>query len=277
MCGIIAQMNFLEPVNQAIFDVARDTMFHRGPDGAGSEFFEDGRIGLGHRRLSIIDLSEAGRQPLSNEDETIWLSFNGEIYNYPDLRNILEGKGHRFSTNTDSEVLVHGYEEWGTEIVNHLKGMFAFVIWDSLKKEMFVARDHFGIKPVCFYQDKNTFVVASELKAIVALPDVPADIDFRSVADFFTLRYIPSPQSIWKGIKKLQPGHCMMVHADGHVKVWPYWQPHFQQNRINEKTATEQLDDLLQTAVREQLQSDVSVGLLLSGGMDSSVIADYAT
>lgn len=277
MCGIIAQINVSEPVNQVAFDAARDTMFHRGPDGAGSNFFDDGRIALGHRRLSIIDLSEAGRQPMSNEDQTVWLIFNGEIYNHLALRRTLEGKGHQFSSNTDSEVLVHGYEEWGTQLVNHLKGMFAFAIWDSVKKSMFIGRDHFGVKPVCFYRDDKTFIVASELKAIVTLPEVHKELDFRSVADFFTLRYIPSPQSIWKGIKKLRPGHCMLIENNGQLKEWSYWQPQFQQNRIDEKIAIERLDDLLNTAIKEQLRSDTPIGLLLSGGMDSSVIADYAT
>jgi len=277
MCGIIAQMNVTAPVNQAKFDLARDTMFHRGPDGAGSKFFDEGRIALGHRRLSIIDLSEAGKQPMSNEDQTIWLTFNGEIYNYLDLRKTLEGKGHRFSSNTDSEVLVHGYEEWGTQLVSHLKGMFAFVIWDSLNKSMFIGRDHFGVKPICFYSNGKTFIAASELKAIIALPEVRTELDFRSVSDFFALRYIPSPQSIWKDVKKLKPGHCMLIQMNGDIKEWPYWEPQFQQNKVDEKVAIERLDGLLKTSIQEQLRSDTPVGLLLSGGMDSSVIADYAT
>lgn len=277
MCGIIAQMNVARPVNKAAFDAARDTMFHRGPDGTGSKFFDDGRIALGHRRLSIIDLSEAGRQPMSNEDQTVWLTFNGEIYNYPTLRKTLEAKGHQFYSDTDSEVLVHGYEEWGTQVVDHLKGMFAFAIWDGKKKEMFVGRDRFGVKPICFYHDDKTFIVASELKAIVALPEVLAELDFRSLSDFFALRYIPSPNSIWKHVKKLKPGHCMLIRSIRDVKEWCYWKPQLQQNRMNPKMAVERLDELMKTSVREHLTSDTPVGLLLSGGMDSTVIAEYTT
>lgn len=269
-------MNVVQPVSQVEFNAARDTMFHRGPDGAGSDFFDDGRVALGHRRLSIIDLSVAGKQPMSNKTESIWLTFNGEIYNYRSLRRTLEFKGHQFSSNSDSEVLIHGYAEWGVALVDQLKGMFAFAIWDDIKKVMFIGRDHFGVKPVCFYHDESTFIIASELKAIIALSEVRPELDFRSVADFFTLRYIPSPLSIWKDVKKLKPGHCMLVDANGKIKEWCYWQPQFQRNRIDPKLAKERLDDLLSASVQENLISDTPVGLLLSGGMDSSIIAMYA-
>ncbi|MDW3192743.1 MAG: asparagine synthase (glutamine-hydrolyzing) [Cytophagales bacterium] len=277
MCGIIAQMNVAQPVNQMEFNAARDLMFHRGPDGAGSDFLDDGRVALGHRRLSIIDLTAAGKQPMSNEAQSIWLTFNGEIYNYRSLRRLLEAKGHQFSSNTDSEVLIHGYAEWGVDLVDQLKGMFAFAIWDDIKKVMFIGRDHFGVKPVCFYHDDTTFIVASELKAITALSTVRPELDFRSVADFFTLRYIPSPQSIWKNVKKLKPGHCMSFDVDGKLKEWCYWKPQFQRNSIAPKHAKEHLHDLLSTSIQENFISDAPVGLLLSGGIDSATIAAYAT
>lgn len=275
MCGILAQVNFNTPINQLDFNTMRDTMTHRGPDGAGSEFFEHGKVGLGHRRLSIIDLSSSGKQPMCNEDETLWLTFNGEIYNYKELRQILQAKGHEFKSNSDSEVLIHGYEEWGTSLVDHLKGMFAFGIWDTKDKTLFLARDRFGIKPLCYYQDVNTFIIASELKAIVTASNVPSRLNPDALADYFVYRYIPSPKSIWQDIYKLPPAHCMLIEGDGSNKKWCYWTPEFGHKTISNKDAVEQLDHLLESSINEHLTSDVPVGLLLSGGMDSTTLAHY--
>lgn len=275
MCGIIAQINRNTPIDRMTFDAMRDTMTHRGPDGAGSEFFDQDRVALGHRRLSIIDLSAAGKQPMCNEDKTLWLTFNGEIYNYKALRKMLEAKGHQFQSNTDSEVLIHGYEEWGTSLVDHLKGMFAFGIWNSNEKTFFLARDRFGIKPLCYYQDDKTFIMASELKAIVKAPNVPTKLNPGALANYFIFRYIPSPESIWQGIHKLPPAHCMLINEQGALRKWCYWEPEFGQKVIPEKEVIEQFDELLKNSIDQHLISDTPVGLMLSGGLDSSTIAHY--
>jgi asparagine synthase (glutamine-hydrolysing) len=275
MCGILAQINFKSPIDPLVFNTMRDTMTHRGPDGANSLFFNDHSIALGHRRLSIIDLTSAGQQPMCNEDESLWLTFNGEIYNYKSLRKELEAQGHQFASNTDSEVLLHGYEAWGINLVDRLKGMFAFCIWNLDDKSMFLARDRFGIKPLCYYQDENTFLAASELKAIVTSPSVPKVLNMKALSDYLVFRYVPSPHSIWKGIQKLPPASCMMIKADGSSRQWEYWKPEYGRKPIAESQAIEQLDHLLEKSVNEHLASDTPVGLLLSGGMDSSTIGHY--
>lgn len=276
MCGIIAQISFSKPIDQKVFDKARDTMIHRGPDGAGSLFFDNNKIALGHRRLSIIDLSLAGKQPMQDQQGNITLSFNGEIYNYQALRKELELKGYIFHSQTDTEVLIHGYKEWGTSMVNHLKGMFAFIIWDDSSQTMFLARDRFGIKPLCYFQNTQSFAAASEIKALIALPEITPSLDPDAISDYFVFRYIPSPKSIWKEIRKLPPAHCMLVKPDTSVEIWRYWNPTFEQNYLEEKEAFDQLEELLSSSVAEHMIADVPVGVLLSGGMDSSAIAYYA-
>jgi asparagine synthase (glutamine-hydrolysing) len=275
MCGILGQVNYQDTVDQPVFTAMLKTLVHRGPDGDGLYYSSDGCVALGHQRLSIIDLSEKGKQPMCNEDNTVWITFNGEIYNFKELREILKGKGHRFRSQADTEVIIHGYEQWGVDCVDHLRGMFAFGIWDSNEKRVFLARDPFGIKPLYYYQDQEHFMFASELKAIISSSDVPREIDVGALCDFFYYRYIPSPKSIWENIYKLPPASTL-VHQDGRTVIRQYWAPPLlREGPADEKQVLLELDVLLNESVEKHLISDVPLGLLLSGGMDSSTLAFY--
>ena len=254
------------------------TISHRGPDDEGiwiSEDPENGKIGLGHKRLSIIDLSEAGRQSIPHEDESWWLVFNGEIYNYQGLRTKLIRNGHRFSSKTDSEVILHLYEEEGVECFKHLNGMYAFGLWDQKRNRLILCRDRLGIKPLVYYWDNETFVFASEIKAILADSKIDNEIDWTALGLYLNLSYIPSPWTIFKNIKKLRPGHYLIVENFG-ISVNQYWDLNGQRNdRDHSSTFSQQkqqLFELLDTSVKRRLISDVPLGAFLSGGIDSSII-----
>jgi asparagine synthase (glutamine-hydrolysing) len=279
MCGIIGQISLQAPIQQRQFNAMRDTLQHRGPDGFGSWFSENRLVALGHRRLSFLDLSEKGKQPMTNETGSVWLTFNGEIYNYIPLRAELETAGHHFSSKTDSEVLLHAYEEWGTGMLGRLKGMFAFGIWDEHRKRLLIARDRFGIKPLYYGFLNNQFYFASELKAILkGLAKRPAP-SMEAVADFLVYRYVPSPKTIWKGLKKLPPAHYLDISfASGSPDLSPqcYWQLPDPRLRPTPREAVHQVHELLSESVGQHLQSDVPVGSFLSGGYDSSALVAYA-
>lgn len=272
MCGILAQVCNRQPIDERIFLRMRDTLAHRGPDDADTWTSSDGMVALGHRRLAIIDLSKLGRQPLSNEDGTIWLSYNGEIYNFQELRSTLESNGHRFRSHTDSEVIVHAYEEWGESCVNRFLGMFAFVIWDDGRQLLFGARDRLGVKPLHFHISESGFICASEIKAIVEHPDVPRILDQSAICDYLTYRYIPSPKTIWKSVRKLPPAHTF-TYRNGTLRTRRYWTLEQGDTVIPKTDAVEQLAELLEDSVKIRLISDVPLGVFLSGGLDSSAIA----
>lgn len=274
MCGIIGQIASY-PLDPVQFDRMRDTLAHRGPDGMGTVLLEHNTVALGHRRLAIIDLSDEGRQPMSNEDESIWITFNGEIYNYADLRSILMATGrHHFRSATDTEVLIHGYEEWGMEgLVTRLKGMFAFGIWDSKQKKLHLARDRFGIKPLVYYADAQQLVFASELKALTACPKVPRQMDEDALSDYFTYSYIPYPKTIWQGVFKLPPAHTLSYDcATRKTTVRQYWSLRTAELKMSDQEAVEKANALIHQATLEHLVSDVPVGLFLSGGYDSTTL-----
>ncbi len=248
---------------------------HRGPDGAGVHV--QGPVALAHRRLSIIDL-EAGAQPLANEDHTIWITFNGEIYNYRELRDTLAQRGHRFRTQSDTEVIVHAYEEWGDRCVTHLRGMFAFAIADARRHRLFLARDQFGIKPLVYLEQPGWFAFASELQAFHALGDATVDLDIRAIDEYLALQYIPAPRTVYRQARKLPPGHTMSVDYDGRVHgPQRYWRPEF---RTSEFRSNEQwldaFDATLRESVRAHMVADVPVGAFLSGGLDSSGVVAMA-
>lgn len=275
MCGILGQVNYQATVDQQVFNAMLKTLVHRGPDGEGLYYSSDGCVALGHQRLSIIDLSEKGKQPMANEDKTVWVTFNGEIYNFKELRKVLKGTGHQFRSQTDTEVVIHGYEEWGLDCVDHFRGMFAFGVWDSREKRLLLARDPFGIKPLYYYQDPEHFIFASELKAIISCSDVRGEINVGALCDYFYYRYIPSPKSIWKDIHKLPPASTL-VHQNGQTVIRQYWTPPpLREGAVDEKQVLIQLDELLSESIGMHQISDVPLGLLLSGGVDSSTIAFY--
>jgi len=201
MCGICGIFNFEShaPADRAALKRATDAMAHRGPDDEG--FYVDGELGLGNRRLSIIDLP-GGHQPMANEDRTIWITYNGEIYNYPELRPALESRGHKFQTSTDTETIIHLYEEHGLDCLNQLRGMFAFALWDSRKRRLLLARDRLGVKPLYYRREPARIVYASELRALRELCAQPLELDPQSVYDFFGFRYVPAPNTFYRGVEK---------------------------------------------------------------------------
>jgi asparagine synthase (glutamine-hydrolysing) len=242
---------------------------HRGPDDEG--FYVNGRIGLGSRRLSIIDL-DGGRMPISNEDQSIWIVFNGEIYNYRELRQYLTEKGHTFKTNTDTEVIVHLYEELGEGCVERLSGMFAFAIWDEQAQKLFLARDRIGQKPLFYAQNGNSFWFASEVKSILAANGLKREIDLESMHHYLSLRFIPAPRTMLRSIRKLPPAH-FLVFQEGRLEVTRYWELSFQQKLdLSEEDFIDGVDEKLKEVVNSHLVSDVPVGAFLSGGLDSSMV-----
>lgn len=246
------------------------TMRHRGPDDEGYQLFPNG--GLGFQRLSIIDLSR-GHQPMTNEDGTLWVIFNGEIYNYQSLRAELLASGrHTFKTESDTEVIVHLFEEYGERCVEKLRGMFAFAIWDTKNESLFLARDRFGKKPLVYANLGNTFLFASEIKALLKHPEVKKDINYEAIDLYLSYQYIPSPHTIFKSIHKLQPAHTMTVTKDS-IRSRCYWRPNFQQKtNMSFHEAQTAMMDKLKEATKIRMIADVPLGAFLSGGKDSSVI-----
>jgi asparagine synthase (glutamine-hydrolysing) len=272
MCGICGVFNYRtgEPADRAALKRSTDAMVHRGPDDEG--FYVEGGLGLGNRRLSIIDLP-GGHQPISNEDEKIWITFNGEIYNYRELRPKLEARGHRFRTATDTETILHLYEEYGTDCLEHLRGMFAFALWDGRERRLFVARDRLGVKPLLYRQEPGRLVFASELRALSALTTQPLETDPQSIYDFFGFRYVPAPQTFYRGVHKLLPGHFLTVDSGGY-RVEPYWDvppEDPEESRSPDEWANEVVA-ALRESVRLRMIADVPVGVFLSGGIDSSAV-----
>lgn len=284
MCGIAgaAWTDAAEFVADAPLNRALETIRHRGPDAGGTRRFQSDDHGcvLGHRRLSIIDLSEHGQQPLSNEDGSVWVTFNGEIFNYRELREQLVARGHTFRTDTDTEVLVHLWEEHGPSLAEHLTGQFAFAIWDTDKRQLFLARDRMGQKPLYLSRNASSIAFASELKALLTLRPDARELDVRSMALYLTYQYVPAPRSIFAGIEKLNPGECLLWEAtpntsEPYVVRRTYWTAPFAE-RGNSRSPEEWSCDLreaLTESVRLRMRSDVPIGAFLSGGIDSSITA----
>jgi asparagine synthase (glutamine-hydrolysing) len=276
MCGICGKFMFDKEatVSPALLRDMADAIRHRGPDDEG--FYVSGQIGLGFRRLSIIDLS-GGHQPLSNEDGTVWIVFNGEIYNYQAIRGELIAKGHTFKTKSDTEVIVHLYEEYGTDCVQRLRGMFAFAIWDDRERSLFLARDRVGIKPLYYFLDKKFIAFGSELKAMLADPVIPREVAPELIDRFLTYKYMPGGQTLLKNLFKLEPGHTLLA-KNRKVAVKRYWDLDFSGSDLQQpaRDVQEEFLDLLDEAVQLHMISDVPVGFLLSGGLDSTAMLSFA-
>jgi asparagine synthase (glutamine-hydrolysing) len=281
MCGIYGQIDKSPAVAECGL-----SMSHRGPDDAGTQDFHiPGTplwVTLIHRRLSIIDLSPAGHQPMTNEDGTVWITFNGEIYNFLELRSRLRAAGHTFRSKTDTEVILHGYEEWGDEIIKKLRGMFALAIWDTRRRRILLARDRVGKKPLFYHCDGQRLFFGSEIKSILATGEVAPELDPVALHDYLTYLYFPPPRTAFKGIAKLPPATCMEVSvlpdSSLETKQWSYWDPveAAGASDISTKDAIENTRSLLEEAVRIRLISDVPLGIFLSGGLDSSTITALA-
>jgi asparagine synthase (glutamine-hydrolysing) len=270
MCGFAA---WFDPAGRSpdpdALAAAAGTLAHRGPDDAA--FHEEPGLGLAFRRLSIVDLA-GGAQPLSNEDGTVWIAYNGEIYNHESLRRELEAKGHRYRTHSDTETIVHAYEEWGDACVERLRGMFAFALWDRNRRRLLLARDRVGIKPLYFTRAGGAWIAASEIKALFAFPGVQRSVRRSALVEHLTLRYVASPATLFEGIEKLEPGHVMAVDADG-VTRRRFWSVTYEpKHELDDEQALAELEARLTESVRLRLMSEVPLGALLSGGVDSSVV-----
>ncbi|MBQ2683494.1 MAG: asparagine synthase (glutamine-hydrolyzing) [Thermoguttaceae bacterium] len=283
MCGICGAVGRSRvPVSPETLDAMVDSLTHRGPDDRGTLLLSPGQgafssragAALGHRRLSIIDLSSAGRQPLANEDGSVWVTFNGEIYNYLELRRELLEKGHRFKTDTDTEVLVHLYEETGLDFPKRLEGMFAIAVWDARKEQLVLVRDRLGKKPLFYWRTAEELYFASELKALTLLPGFPRTLDPIALEQYFAYQYIPAPRTIWRDARKLPPAHLAVWTPQGRWSQERYWEIDF--NREERFTSarewSERLRSALEESVRRRLRSDVPLGAFLSGGVDSTII-----
>ena len=279
MCGIAGILDFKgNIIDSSLLKAMCDAMIHRGPDDEGiyiNEVNSEGsgaRVGLGHRRLSIIDLSSAGHQPMSNEDGKIWIVLNGEIYNFQELRKELEGKGHIFKSRTDTEVVLHLYEDKGEECVKDLRGMFAFAIWDKSKEKLMLARDRIGKKPLLYSFVNEKLIFASEFRALLKHPDVNREIDYEAMHHYLTYLCIPAPLTAFKKIRKLPAAH-VLIWQNGKVRIQNYWELDFSKKiKINESEVSCEILRLLKESVRARLVSDVPLGVLLSGGIDSACV-----
>ncbi|MBI4964986.1 MAG: asparagine synthase (glutamine-hydrolyzing) [Desulfomonile tiedjei] len=281
MCGIVGLASRIPIPDRNLISSQRDTLVHRGPDDAGTWWSPDSRVGLAHRRLSIIDLSPAGRQPMLDGKGELCITFNGEIYNFPELRKELIRLGHHFRSASDTEVILEAYREWGTDCLERLNGMFAFGLYDMPRQRLFLARDRAGEKPLFYSVRGNSLVFASELKAILADPEFPRRIDPLSLKLWLEFGYVPGESCILQGVRKLAPAHALTWDVEmGNVRGWRYWSLAPMQNdgagRSSDEDLVEDLHHLLEDSVRRQLVSDVPVGVLLSGGVDSSLVTAMA-
>lgn len=270
MCGIVGIVrNDGKPVDRDLVTRMSNAIRHRGPDDDGF-YFNEG-VGLGMRRLSIIDV-KGGQQPIHNEDRTAWIVYNGEIYNYLELREKLEKLGHKFYTNSDTEAIIHAYERYGYECARHLRGMFAFAIWDERTQELLLARDRVGKKPLLYAQENGQLIFGSEFSSLLSHPDVSRDVEPEAIDQYLSFMCVPAPLTAYKSIKKLEPGHTLRWRK-GEIKTERYWLPDFSHKlKISEEEAGEQALALLREAVRIRLMSEVPLGAFLSGGIDSSAV-----
>ncbi len=277
MCGICGELTFDgAPVSAETIAAMGDRLEHRGPDDRGVFVSEDRRAGLGFRRLAIIDLSPLGHQPMANEDGRVWVAFNGEIYNFKALRSRLTANGHRFRSQSDTEVLVHLYEDVGPRFVDEIDGMFAIALWDAREGRLVLARDRAGKKPLYVYQDRRRLVFGSEIKAIFAHPEVPIEIDETQVPAYFTFGYVPHPKTFYRGVTQIDPASVVVVDADGRVDARRYWTLRFPESgaepKIDRSAAAARVRELVTDAVSRRLVSDVPLGAFLSAGIDSTIV-----
>ena len=272
MCGLCGFTG--EVIDRdAVIGAMTDKITHRGPDSSG--LYQDGDVSMGFRRLSIIDVSSTGDQPIYNEDKTLVLTFNGEIYNYRELRAELLEKGHRFYTETDSEVLVHGFEEWQEGLLNRLRGMFGFAIWNTAEKSLFLARDFFGIKPMHYTQVDGHFVYASEIKSILEFPGFEKKLNYDMLNNYLSFQYAVPPQTFFEGVSCLLPAHYLW-YRDGKITTERYWEPKFEPNEdLDEQEAVDRIEAVFEDSVKVHKISDVEVGCFLSSGVDSSYVSTY--
>ncbi|MFW6133969.1 MAG: asparagine synthase (glutamine-hydrolyzing) [Elusimicrobiota bacterium] len=278
MCGICGIIDFKgREINKSMLKHMNELLYHRGPDDEGyyysnNDYNRSPNVGIGMRRLSIIDL-EKGHQPIHNEDDSIWIVFNGEIYNFIELREKLLKKGHKFYTKTDTEVIVHLYEDYGENCLKYINGMFAFAVWDDRKKQIFMARDRVGKKPLYYTRINDKLYFASEIKSFIDIPEFKKRINRKAIHYYLTYQYVPSPMTIFKGVKRLEPANYMVVDSEGNIKQKRYWRINFlRKTNLDFKQSQEKIKELLFDSTKIRMISDVPLGAFLSGGHDSSII-----
>ena len=273
ICGFTGEVLDENENREAVLRRMTDVITHRGPDSSG--FYLGDGIAMGFRRLSIIDITESGDQPIYNEDKTLVLTFNGEIYNYRPLREELLAKGHTFRTQTDSEVLVHGFEEWGPGLLNRLRGMFGFAIWNTKEKSLFLARDFFGIKPLHYSMQGGRFLYGSEIKSLLAFPGFRRKFNARALDRYISFEYMPPPETFFEDVFLLPPAHYLVL-KDGKIEITRYWEPKFRpEEGMTEEEAVQAIADVFEDSVAAHKISDVEVGCFLSSGVDSSYVSTY--
>src|SRR5512141_70028 len=273
MCGITGFLSD-DPRARAALPAMTAALTHRGPDADGFHF--DGPLGFGHRRLKVIDL-EGSRQPLVSADGAVAVVFNGELYNFRELRRELAGEGCVFATNGDGEVLIHGWRRWGRALLDRIAGMFAFALWDRERRELFLARDHLGVKPLYYAWHAGALVFGSELKSLLPFPGLPRDLDLDALALYLECQYIPAPHSVYAAVRKLPAGHWLAVR-DGKLATGAFWRPSYMpKHAFDAAAAVDRLDGELRRSVQSMLVADVPLGAFVSGGVDSGLIAAMAT
>lgn len=276
MCGITGIISYRQKISEKMLYMMTETLFHRGPDDRGVYISDDKKAGLGNTRLSIIDLSEKAHQPMCNEDKSLWITYNGEIYNYKELRETLIKKGHKFKSNSDTEVILHLYEDEKENCVLKLRGIFAFAIWNEKEKKLFLARDKMGVKPLYYYLDGNFLIFSSEIKAIAGLKFIKKSIDMKGIEGFLLFGSVPSPYTIFKDIKILEPASYLVL-SQGKVKIERYWNMKVPDNKSKDyKEIGKKLYEILNESVKINLIADVPVGIFLSGGIDSGTVLYFA-
>lgn len=280
MCGIVGFFNYSGTLNRVSSDLLNhmtEQIRHRGPDDGGIFLSTDHRIGFGFRRLAIVDLSPAGHQPMTNEDESIWLVFNGEIYNHLDIRTDLEAKGYRYKSKTDSETILYAYQEYGIDFITKLLGMFSIAIWDKSKQQLLLVRDRIGIKPLYYFIQDGILFFGSEIKALLANPSIPREVNFQGLYDYLTFLTTPPNETLFKGIYKLEAGHSLIIDSTGTIKKTQYWNLNYESNLYDTRSLTDEnfcianIRSLLRDSIKLRMMSDVPFGVFLSGGIDSSL------
>ena len=267
MCGIAGYISEKKPTKK-IIKAMTDRIEHRGPDGEG--FYLDDNIALGHRRLAILDLT-TGDQPIYNEEKDVVVVLNGEIYNYQELREELKKKKHKFVTKTDTEVLVHGYEEWGHNLTKKMRGMYAFAIWNKKEQELYMARDGWGIKPLYYYQNEKTLMFASEIKAFLDHPDFIKEFNDEILSAYLCFNSVPTEETFFKGVKRVEPGH-QLIYKDNNLEIERFFKLEFDEQNTNLEKSAEEINEAMTDSVKRHFHADVEVGSLLSSGVDSSYI-----
>lgn len=277
MCGVAGIFHLKGSVERADLRRMAEMLVHRGPDDRGIYLCPDGHVGLAHTRLSVIDLSEAARQPMGMADGSTWIVYNGEVYNYREIRRDLEAKGYRFFSSSDTEVVLKAYTEWGLHCLSRLNGMFAFGIWDGQRRRLVLVRDRAGVKPLYYYWDGRLLLFASELKGLMASPGFPRRINPSGVAEYFRWGFVPAPESVFENTYKLEPGHYVVIEEGGSLRKEPYWEAPgaeaAHQREVQRDQLLEELRQLVISAFQYRLVADVPVGVFLSGGVDSSLVA----